>query len=443
MNARTTLTLALAMATGCNYDYSIIVGDSPPAAIPSSSAVDWDIAVSNAPGEDTDGEAIIEDTAAGDTDGDAPAPVDVDTDAAGPLDTGSAADSDPPADTDVADTGSDTGASVDAGLPVDTDVPPPDPIPDPLPDPTPAPDPVACDVGLPLAWEVKNLDGGRESMVSHVGDWDGDGNLDVAWVNQLDTNVRVLWGEAGGPRGTWSTFSIGRSEGYIDWGDLNEDGFVDLIASNQDAGAIRLSTGSAVRTVAGSRSDSLDGFPQRVHLVDANGDGHLDALVGLGRMDKTVILAGDGRGGWGSPVDFAEGSGQMRHGDLDGDGTDEIIQTGTGRILTLGGMPWTQPSLSLDATESDLGQVWVVDLDGDGMEDVAASVKAADGTRRVAAWVLGDDGTLQRCGTSGALPAGVDPTGLGDLDGDGLVDYTWQKTCSYCSSTYSIGWGRP
>ena len=489
MNTRAIV--ALALLTGCNYDYSIIdvveqtpsytdVDDTGPylVAYPDAGSVESPVFSESTP--PTDDPDIVDDTGTTqpedtdaeyiplDTDTDAPPPVDtdipVDTDVV-PLDTGSVvvdADTDPPLDTGVVidtvvDVPLDTDPPVDTAVPVDTGSPvvdtgtvtvdtdtgtvPPVDTGFPPPPPPPPPPPV-CDFGLPQNWELVRFDGGaKEGLRSYISDVDHDGFLDVSWVNQLDNNMKVLWGLPGGPDPMistgWTTYSVGRSEGYVSWGDFDKDGRDDMVVSNQDAGRVRIFGGSGPRSYYALPYLSISGFPQRVILHDGNGDGNLDLLVGLGSPDKTMLWPGNGAGTWGAPVDFIPSSRFLRAVDLDGDRRNELLQSPGGAIYTSTGTPYVVSTLPLKEGDGSLGSSWPVDLDDDGDMDVVAH----NGSRLLA-W-KNTAGMLERCGESGLLPEGYNPSAIGDIDGDGYLDSSSQSTCSFCGSIYFLLYGTP
>lgn len=447
MKARSIVTLAL--LAGCNYDYSLI-GDDPeiPKSVeeagsdPVASAVPGGPAfppVQTAPEEP---EAPVDEGGPAEEEEPAPEPSDTADEPSYGYDTG---EEPPPEEPPVEEPPPEEP-------PVDTDVPPEEPPVDPPPPedppppveppPPPPPEPPLpqCTYELPQEWALRTSAGGRESMHSFVGDLDNDGWEDAAWINQLDKNMTVRWGSSSGLGATPSTYSVGRGEGYISWGDFNGDGYGDLVVSNQDSSRIQVFRGGAGRTYTLHAQITVSNFPQRVLFQDVNGDGLVDILVGQGWANKTVLLPATSVGSWGTPVDFVGSSMQLFAGDFDGDGVDELLQGWTMKLYTLGGEPWTQSVLpDLPAGETTR-KAWPIDFDGDGDPDVVAHVGD-----NLHAWE-NVDGELLHCPVTSPVPVvvgGIHPSGVGDLDGDGVLDWTSQQTCGFCGSTYFEVYGVP
>ena len=428
MKARSIITLAL--LAGCNYDYSL-VGDDPE--------------VPNVIEEETsDPPAFATPAEWGKL-----TPWGTTEETQPPLDEGAPVEEEEPAPepTDTADEpsyGYDTGDTDEEVVPeeppveeppADTDVPPEEPPVDP-----PPPLPPTCTYELPQEWTLRTSTGGRESMNSFVGDLDGDGWEDAAWINQLDQNMTVKWGSSSGLGATPSSYAVGRSEGYIGWGDFNGDGYGDLVVSNQDSSRIVVYRGGAGRTYTEHVKITLTGFPQQVLFHDIDGDGLLDILVGLGWAGKTALLTATGVGSWGAPTDFLWNPMQLFPADFDSDGIDELLQGRTMKLYESGGEPWTQPVLPDLPPDVTTHKAWPVDFDGDGDPDVVAHVGD-----QLHAWE-NLDGELLHCpvtSTVPVVPGGIHPSAVGDLDGDGVLDWTSQQTCGHCGSTYFEAYGVP
>ena len=125
------------------------------------------------------------------------------------------------------------------------------------------------------------------SMVTDLGDVNGDGNRDLG-VTQFTTNrlILLLGNGAGvftpqlvpnGPAG------IVRAVG----GDINGDGRLDLVYSTMGGVAVQLGDGQGNFATPVLFAASAVG---EVHLVDVNGDGRLDIAVGSASAPTGVVI---------------------------------------------------------------------------------------------------------------------------------------------------------
>jgi hypothetical protein len=65
-----------------------------------------------------------------------------------------------------------------------------------------------------------------------VGDFNGDGKLDLAVANDLGNNVSVLLGTGTGSFGTATNFTVGSNPRSVTVGDFNGDGKLDLAVAS-------------------------------------------------------------------------------------------------------------------------------------------------------------------------------------------------------------------
>jgi hypothetical protein len=76
------------------------------------------------------------------------------------------------------------------------------------------------------------LAAGTEPRSVVVGDFDGDGVLDLVVANELSDDVSVLMGNGDGTFQAAKNFAVGRSPRSVAVGDLNGDGLPDLAVAN-------------------------------------------------------------------------------------------------------------------------------------------------------------------------------------------------------------------
>src|SRR5262245_45077123 len=226
-------------------------------------------------------------------------------------------------------------------------------------------------------------------------DFDGDGTTDVAVVT--GTDLRVYFGGAA---------TAGRPEGLVD------DDFV-------------VAAEPTLQPWSAAIADDFDG------------DGDADIAVSSSQLYEFV--AGDGNGGFAAAVTVqilpARGSvGGLGAGDVDGDGVPEVllVQGGLGLSNIFGQVLAFRDGVTSIASYVEEGTLFsgvtADDIDGDGRDDVAVErfippIGIDFGDVRL----LRSTGTgFTGFGQGGALttlPARPVDMHLGDVDGDGRVDF--------------------
>jgi len=220
-------------------------------------------------------------------------------------------------------------------------------------------------------------------------DFDRDGHLDLVTDSWQEDQLLVLWGDGkGGFPPPHSRLATGHMPYYnVIAADLDGDGAADLAVPNHEGSGVTVllnRSGRRFEPAPGSPFP-LGESPFGVAAGDIDGDGHPDlALVHYSGQisdrskDAISLLLGDGRGGFrpaaGSP--FAASGSPVR--------------------------------------------VTMADVDGDGVQDVAAGFI---GTREVRVWWGGRGGRGGSLRPGPVYPAGeVEGLAAGDLDGDGRAD---------------------
>jgi FG-GAP repeat protein len=252
-----------------------------------------------------------------------------------------------------------------------------------------------------------------------------------------------------GPAGTTSQADAGAGVG--DW---NGDGVIDLAigaphdaTTAADGGAVRIHSGkdgSVLLLIPGESGGDLFGFPV-VRTPDLNGDGIADFAVGALGASYSGVATGsvyllDGSTGArlhridGPAGHVTFGSPLGPTGDLDGDGICDLLigETDQGDVVHLfsgaiGSLLFDLKGLSGDGFGA--AACAISDLDGDGARDILVGVPYhydVLGHRVGAAYVLSSrTGAYLRTHYGKyqfeSLGAGV--ASLGDLDGDGIEEY--------------------
>jgi hypothetical protein len=223
------------------------------------------------------------------------------------------------------------------------------------------------------------------SLLSMGGDFDGDG-FDDLLVRDSDI-LEVVRGSPAGPVGTTDGYTaILQLQGLIpaaaDVGDLNADGYDDLVFTSRSCG-------------------SCPNNPERVGV-------YLGSSAGLSSAPSWLFIEQNIRG--------------YAIGDLDGDGFEELLLQRTGPDEIFPGT--TQGPSSTPMQVIDLGVIQAVsrgDVNGDGLADVV--ILDSTSTPRELVIYLGFHGGLMDPGWTIPVPlAGTPPAYLPDLNGDGFDD---------------------
>jgi hypothetical protein len=264
-----------------------------------------------------------------------------------------------------------------------------------------------------------------------------DGKLDLVVVDEGTGSVSVALGAAGGTFGSATTVSLGAgvSADAVAAGDVNGDGDVDLVVTDEANGNVKVLLGNgtggftAGADVALVAADQVSG----IALADVDADGDLDLVVADETTDTVRVALGNGDGTFGAAVSFATGLPNVDESiavaDVNADGKLDIVVGGhaaSARIAVLlgnGNGTFGTPVVVNLAANGD-ATVVVGDFDGNGTADVVVGGSAANAALGI---LLGLNHTISVAFSAAAnvnVGAGLAPdaVALVDVNGDGRLD---------------------
>jgi len=127
-----------------------------------------------------------------------------------------------------------------------------------------------------------------------LGDFNGDGLLDLVSADISSSTLSVMLGNGDGTFQTRKSFATGTSPYSVTLGDFNGDGLLDLVSSDSSSSTLSVMLGNGDGTFLARRSFGTGSTPQSVILGDFNGDGLLDLVsADQGSNTLSVMLSKD------------------------------------------------------------------------------------------------------------------------------------------------------
>jgi hypothetical protein len=122
---------------------------------------------------------------------------------------------------------------------------------------------------------------GFQALAVAAGEFDGDGIPDLVVGTSLDQvgQILILLGNGDGTFRQQASYQVGRFPIFVSVGDFNRDGILDFAEINQDRQTVTIMTGDGDGSFALQASYGTGPDPASLALGDFNGDGDLDMAV--------------------------------------------------------------------------------------------------------------------------------------------------------------------
>ncbi|HLJ96792.1 MAG TPA: VCBS repeat-containing protein, partial [Gemmataceae bacterium] len=231
-----------------------------------------------------------------------------------------------------------------------------------------------------------------------VADFNGDGVLDIVTTNfgvggdprnpvVTENGVRILLGNGDGTFQAAQPIAIQPSDSrpaFVVVGDWNHDGNVDLAVASAESGTLTILLGKGDGTFQVGRTYMVGAGLTALAVADLNGDGQLDVVAAnTGTFlvsGKLTVFLGKGDGtfqpGHTYPIAPRPYTLSVAIGDFNHDGiADVVLADGSGARIFLGNGDGTLQAAQVYAAGSG-GDLVVADWNGDGLPDLALSNSA-------------------------------------------------------------------
>src|SRR4029078_7225540 len=266
---------------------------------------------------------------------------------------------------------------------------------------------------------------GTNPVSNATADLDGDGHLDLLFVNYISDNVSVLFGDGNGGFTAGTPVPVTNGPRQIQARDLDGDGDIDFLATNYSGNNVSLALNNGNGTFTPGTAVPVGTAPRGLGAANLDGDGDIDFISVNYLSNNLSVMINNGNASFtqkaGSPIVTGTRPVNMVITDLDGDGDRDLAVTSNntntvGIFINNGHAVFT--ARAPVATGIGPRGIAAGDVDGDVDEDLVATDFGANTVS-----------VMLNKGKGGFTPATHFATSnnpydvqLGDLDGDHDLD---------------------
>ncbi|MEO8034451.1 MAG: FG-GAP-like repeat-containing protein, partial [Acidobacteriota bacterium] len=256
-----------------------------------------------------------------------------------------------------------------------------------------------------------------------AGDFNGDGQPDLAVANSGTNNLSVLLGNSDGTVLTAASCNTGTAPRAVEVADVNGDGKRDLVVADSGANTVSVLIGNGNGSFQTASPYGSGNSPHAVIARDFNGDGKLDLAIANSGSNNVSMLTGAGDGTFQPAVNYVAGTSpeSIVAGDFNRDGKLDLAVANSGSnnvsILLGNGNATFQSATSFNTGTTPLF-VTAYDFNRDGKLDLAV---ANSGSNNVSILFGNGSGGFQSAVNYavGTTPGSITLT---DLNDDGRID---------------------
>jgi hypothetical protein len=167
-----------------------------------------------------------------------------------------------------------------------------------------------------------------------VGDFNGDGAADLVVADGyfLSDSVYVLLGNGNGSFQAPRNYTVGIGPVSVTVGDFLGNGALDLAVANAGSDSVSVLLGNGDGSFQAASNFSAGSFPASVAVGDFNGDGIPDLVTANFRSQDVSVLLGNGDGSYQASQNFrvANVSVSVAGGGFNGDGWPDVVVANAG-----------------------------------------------------------------------------------------------------------------